>query len=461
MAKAAKTITKSSARFAAVTVLNQLDPKTNYAEAVLDKILLPTGRAQQTTDLVYGTLRNRQTIDMAIAKFAGCPITRIQDKILNIIRIGAYELIYCPYTAEYAIVNEAVENAKAIAGKKQTAFVNAVLRKILSHITKRQTELSDAKPKHTLPQSPDFGCEFDTDLLPDAQKQPDDFLAKAFSMPKWLITDWLNEYSPEKTRQICFASNRKPSIYLRPNILQITTAQLAKMLTKARINVEIITNEMIKVKSPKHITELAGFADGLFSVQDTTAALPVKLIAPKPNWKILDFCAAPGTKTTQLAELTNDNAQIFATDIDNKRLELVKESIKRLRLKSIKTFKFDQLQKILYRTGRFDVVLLDVPCSNTGVLAKRVELRYRISKKAVSRLAQTQLKLLETVAELIEKDGRICYSTCSIQGQENNQLIKDFLKKNQNFRLESENLTLPSAQGFDHDGGYVAILIKD
>jgi 16S rRNA (cytosine967-C5)-methyltransferase len=461
MAKAAKKILTSSARYAAATVLNQLDPKTNYAETILDKIMSPTGRTQQTTDLVYGTLRNRQAVDMVIAKFANCPTTRIPAQILNIIRIGVYELIYCPNTAEYAIVNEAVENTKSMAGKKQTAFANAVLRKILSHIIKRQTKLSDAKPQLTLPQSPGFGCEFDTDLLPDTQKQPEDFLAKAFSLPKWLITEWLNEYGPQKTRQICFASNRKPSIYLRPNTLQINATQLAKTLTKARINVEIIDNEMIRVKSPKHITELAGFADGLFSVQDTTAALPIKLLAPKANWKILDFCAAPGTKTTQLTELTNDNAQIFATDIDSKRLELVKENIKRLRLKSIRTFKFDQLQKILYKTGKFDVVLLDVPCSNTGVLAKRVELRYRISKKAVSRLAQTQFKLLETAAELIEKGGRICYSTCSIQGQENNQLIKNFLKENQNFKLESENLTLPSAQGFDYDGGYAAILIKD
>jgi 16S rRNA (cytosine967-C5)-methyltransferase len=461
MAKAAKKISKSSARFVAVTVLNQFDPKTNYAENILDKILSPTGRTQQTTDLVYGTLRNRQAVDMIIAKLAKCPTTRIPNKILNILRIGVYEFVYCPHTAEYAIVNEAVENTKRIAGKKQTAFVNAVLRKILSHIIRRQTELSDAKPKRTLPQSPDFGCEFDADFLPDSQKQPDDFLAKAFSLPKWLIDDWLDEYGPGSTKQVCFASNRKPSIYLRPNTLQVTAAQLAERLKKARINVEIIANEMIRVKSPKRITELAGFDDGLFSAQDLTAALPVNLLAPKAHWKILDFCAAPGTKTTQLAELTNDNAQIFATDIDSKRLEFVQENIKRLRLKSIKIFKFEQLQNILYKTGKFDAVLLDVPCSNTGVLAKRVELRYRISKRAVSRLAQAQARLLETAAELIEKNGRICYSTCSIQGKENNQLIKNFLKKNRNFKLESENLTLPSAQGFDHDGGYTAIIIKD
>lgn len=461
MAKAAKKKSKSSARFIAAKVLNQLDPKKNCAETVLDKILLPTGRAQQTTDLVYGTLRNSQTIDMVITKLANCPTRRIPDKILNIIRIGVYELIYCPRTAEYAIVNEAVENTKAIAGKKQTAFSNAVLRKILSHITKRQTKFSNAIAKRTLPQSLELGCQFDIDLLPDAQKQPDDFLASAFSLPKWLIISWLDEYGPEKTWHICFASNRKPSIYLRPNTLKLTAAQLTEKLTKARINVEIIDNEMIKVKSPKRITEIAGFTDGLFSVQDTTATLPVKLLAPKSDWKILDFCAAPGTKTTQLAELTNDNAQIFATDIDGKRLQLVKGNIKRLRLESITTFEYGGLQRISKEKGKFDAVLLDVPCSNTGVLAKRVELRYRISKKAVNHLTQTQLKILETGAELIEKNGRICYSTCSIQGQENNQLIKSFLKKNRNFRLESENLTLPSAQGFDHDGGYVAIIIKD
>lgn len=451
---------KSFARFIAASILNQFDAKLSYAESILNKLLPKTTQTQQTTDLVYGTIRNRPAIHTVINKFANCKAERIPNKILNIIRIGVYELIYCPHAAKYAVVNESVENTKSIAGKKQTAFVNAVLRQISSHITNRQILLKNANPKRTLPQTLNDGCEFDTDFLPDPDKLPADYLSAIFSLPRWLITGWLNEYGLENTRQICFASNRKPSIYLRPNTFRTTAKKLAEKLTNARIETAISENEMLKVKSPKLITKLPGFTNGLFSIQDLAAALPVKLLAPKQSWTILDLCAAPGSKSTQLAELTNDKAKIFATDIDSNRLRLVKENINRLKLKSIKIFDYEQLQKICDRAGKFNAVLLDVPCSNTGVLAKRAELRLRITKRAVNRLAETQIQLLQKASELINTNGKICYSTCSIQKQENENLIQNFLERNPAFKLDSEKLTLPSALSPDHDGGYVAILSK-
>ena len=139
-----------TARIVAMTVLNQFDPKRNYAGPILNKLLPQTGEKQRATDLVFGTIRNRAAIDMVLSKLADCPVERIPAKLLNIIRIGAYELIYSPATGEYAVVNEAVENAKAVAGKKQTGFVNAVLRQISRHITNRQIALSEADIKKSL-----------------------------------------------------------------------------------------------------------------------------------------------------------------------------------------------------------------------------------------------------------------------------------------------------------------------
>ncbi|MBA7475396.1 Ribosomal RNA small subunit methyltransferase B [subsurface metagenome] len=442
-----------------MNVLNQVDPKRNYAGTVLNRLLQQTNEKQRATDLVFGTIRNRSAIDMVIAKLADCPTERIPRKLLNIIRIGTYELIYNPATAEHAILNEAVENAKTIAGKKQTGFVNAVLRQITRHLQNRQIPLSDANGQSTLPQTFSSGCEFDISFLPELETLPLDYFSSAFSLPKRLVADWLDEFGTEKTRQVCFASNRRPGIYIRPNTLKTTTQQLAEKLHQADIDLEIAADEsMINIKAPAAVTELPGFAQGLFSVQDMTASQAVKALEPQSNWTILDLCAAPGVKTTQLAEVTGDKAEIIATDIDAERLEKVKENIARLGINSIATVAYAQLEQATSRAGPFDCVLLDVPCSNTGVLARRPEARFRIRPKAIAELVKIQGQLLETASSMIKPGGKICYSTCSIQNDENNGLIKKFLQEKNDFKLESELLTLPSAEGFDHDGGYVAVL---
>jgi len=457
-----------SARAIAIEVLNQCDPKRDYAGTILNKLLCETDQRQRATDLVFGSIRNRQAIDTVIAAFSSRDIERIPDKLLNIIRIGVYELIYVPETKEYSIVNEAVENAKGLAGTKhvpvktgkQAGFVNAVLRQVTRHITNRQIQLSQADSKRTLIQTPSTGCEFDTSFLPDPKLSYADYLSITLSLPKWLVSNWLEEYSEEPARQICLASNRRPSIYLRPNTLKTTAQELAEKLNKEDIDSEIVEGTMIKIKSPKAISSLPGFAEGLFVVQDITASQPVRILKPQPSWTMLDLCAAPGVKTTQLAEATGDSATIIATDIDNRRLEMVKESTARLGIKSVRIVATDNLQSITTEIGLFDAILLDVPCSNTGVLAKRIEARYRIKPKVIEEMTKTQSELLNTAATMIRPQGKICYSTCSIQKAENSELIRDFLQNKPHFKLETELLILPSAQTFDHDGGYVAILCK-
>jgi 16S rRNA (cytosine967-C5)-methyltransferase len=447
-----------TARTIAAIALNRFDPKRNYAGTILNKLLSQTDEKQRATDLVFGTIRNRSAIDMVIAKLADCRIERIPAELLNTIRIGAYELIYCPATAEYSIVNEAVGSAKAVAGKKQAGFVNAVLRQIARHIQDRQISLSGAEPQRTLPQTPSAGCEFDTVLLPEPAASPADYFSSAFSLPKWLVADWLAEFGAEKARQICFASNRKPSIYIRPNRLKTTTSDLAEKFHRADINFKIVDDSMISIESPQAITQLAGFAEGLFTVQDITAWQVIKALKPQSGWTMLDLCAAPGTKTTQLAEFADDKAKIIATDIDSRRLEKVKENTARLGISSVRIVAYKNLEKIAAEAGPFDCILLDVPCSNTGVLAKRPEARYRISVETITELTKIQLRLLQAAEAMINPHGKICYSTCSIQQDENSRLIRKFLQRNCNFKLEYESLILPSAEQPDCDGGYTAIL---
>ena len=447
-----------SARTVAVEVLNHYDPKRDYAGSILDRLRHETEQGQRATDLVFGTLRNRRAIDKVIATFSGQPVKRIQVRLLNIIRVGTYELIYCPSVKQYAIVSEAVASTKDIGGAKQAGFVNAVLRQITRHISNRQIILAESDAEHTLPQTPMTGCQFDTAFLPNRQESPAEYLSTVFSLPQWLVAGWLAEFDEESVWQICFASNRRPSIYLRPNPLKTTIEALTEKLRDAGIGFQIDSEDsMIRIISPQAISQLPGFAQGEFSVQDVSASKPVRILNPQCGWTILDLCAAPGTKTTQLAEATGDSAKIIATDIDTKRLEMVRENIVRLDIKSVDIVQYEEL---LNSHSRFDCILLDVPCSNTGVLAKRIEVSYRIEPKVVRELAGLQRKLLRTAAEMLKPGGKICYSTCSIQKTENSVIVEAFLKENQNFTLESEQLTLPTAEGFDHDGGNVAILTK-
>ena len=451
-----------SARAIAVQVLNRCDPEKNYAGPVLDKLLHRTEQKQRATDLVFGTLRNLRAVDTVITRFSGRPVQRISPHLLNIIRVGVYELVYAPATEEYAIVSEAVEHTKAVTGRKQAGFVNAVLRQVSRHISNRCAPLEGTGARRALPQSLAAGCEFDTDFLPDPQTSPDGYLSVVFSLPGWLVTDWLGRFGSEQTRQICAASSRRPSIYVRPNTLKTTTRELTDKLAAAGIETEIVEETMIRLKSPKAVDKLPGFAEGEFTVQDITASQPVRLLNPQPDRTILDMCAAPGVKTTQLAEATADSASITATDVDVRRLEMVKENVARLDVKSVRILAYEEILNSQFSTlnSKFDAVLLDVPCSNTGVLAKRIEARYRVSPKAVQELAGIQAELLRTAAEMVKPRGRICYSTCSIQSEENNGLVGDFLRQTGTFELESEKLVLPSAEGFDRDGGYTAILVS-
>jgi len=475
-----------SARTLAIDVLNRFNPRRDYAASILNNILDQTAEKQRATDLVFGTIRNRSAIDTVIAAFSSRPTERIPPRLLSILRIAAYELIYRPETPGYSIVNEAVENAKALLGKKQTGFVNAVLRNITRHIANRQAQISYAEVRTTLPQNPATGCEFDTPIVPDPQTNPADYLSAAFSLPKWLIADWLGEFGFERTRQVCFASNRRPSICIRTNPLRTTAGDLAQKLHEQHIDFETVPpdilressiehreSSVLRIKSAAAVTQLPGFAEGLFTVQDLAASLAVKMLDPQPGWKILDLCAAPGVKTTQLAEISAGSAEITATDINADRLKMVEQNATRLGIDAITVIPYADIESRSAEAGPFDAVLLDAPCSNTGVLAKRIEARYRLNPAAIQEFTATQGQLLSTAASMTMPRGRICYSTCSIQKAENNELVADFLRRTPDFELDSETLILPAAEipaqdphgkagpaGFDHDGAYVAILIR-
>lgn len=412
------------------------------------------------TDLVMGVLRNSAMIDTIVSKITGQAVNHFQIKLLDIIRVAVYELVYCPQTADYAIVNEAVNYATKISGGKGAGFVNAVLRKIQGHIINRETRLGQPDIRRTVPQTPQAGCEFDIEMLPDRNGSPADYLSVAFSLPGWLVENWLSEYGSEQATEICFASNRRPSVYLRPNPLKTTAQDLSAKLREAGIDCKIEPeSQMLKLSRPGAISELPGFNEGLFVAQDLSASGPVRLLNPQQDWNILDLCAAPGTKTTQLAEATAAKAKITATDTDVNRLKLVRENVVRLGVGNCVTvIDYQSLDGIFRKRGGFDCVLVDAPCSNTGVLARRPEVRHRITKKAIEDITKTQEELLSRAGAMLRQGGVLCYSACSIQPGENQLLVKRFLEGNPDFNLKAEKLVLPGAGEFDRDGSYAAVL---
>jgi len=462
----------NSARLIAVEALNRFDKaqkrhncsaqtRAPYASVILRNLLDKTNQKQRATDLVMGTIKYRSSIDLVLSAIADTPAKRIAPELINYIHVGLYELIYCPQTPEYSIINDAAENTKTIGGEKQVGFVNALLRKSAKRIISRTAQITQENIRFVLPRNNSNGCLFDRSFLADPKTQPENYLSCACSVPRFLIVAWLSEFGFEKTKSICIAGNRRPGIYIHPNSLKSSVYQLAELLTGDDVSFDITGDEkMIKLNSPGEITSIPGFRDGLFVVQDPTAAKPVIALLPKPGSRILDLCAAPGTKTVQLAELTNDKAEIIATDIDPDRLKKLDDNITRLGLSSIRTLPYEQITENAEKDGLFDDVLLDMPCSNTGVLAKRPEVRLRIKPKAIKKLTVIQDKLLAKAAKLTRPSGRICYSTCSIMKDENQNRIEKFLKEHPDFSLILEQLTLPADDEFDHDGGYFAIISR-
>jgi 16S rRNA (cytosine967-C5)-methyltransferase len=453
---------KKSARKIAVCVLDKISAdfsKGDYSE-YLREFITQTEEKARLTDIVSGSVRCRITIDYLIERISARPVKRIQKKILNVLRVGMYELVYNSKTAAYAIVDQAVNTAKHRTGKKQAGFVNAVLRETLRNIKERNQKLTAKPDSAIIPVSSDFGCEFKTKILPDYKKHKSDFLQLGFSLPGFLVDKWLSRFESGQVWQLCTASIRKPSIYLRVNPLKVSRTEFCKKITEEGIETEPVgKGNMVKVASPSDVTDIYGYRKGFFSVQDLTAEAVAGFMDIKKHTKVLDFCSAPGGKSCGIAELAGDELEITATDIEPSRLRQVDENTERLGLKSIKTVDYKKFIADESCRGSFDYVLADVPCSNSGVLARRTQVRHRINENSVKKLCKKQLEILRTTSGFVKTGGVICYSTCSILKEENEEVVQAFLKQNPDHRILKQKLTLPSAKKtFDRDGGYICLL---
>ena len=389
------------------------------------------------TELSFGCIRYRKFLDLWIDHISKLSYRKQPPKLRWLLHIGLYQLLKMDKVPFSAAISTTVEVAKKTDLKGLAGTVNAILRNTIRNIEKGN--------------------------LPKISADDLERISYIESLPKWLVEEIVNWVGIKEAKNIAKAFNNKPSIDLRINSLKTDLNKFLQELKDFDINAEPINqlNNAITLNShPRYIKNLPGYKEGMWIVQDRSSQWVGPLLNPKKGEKILDACAAPGSKTTHLAELTNDDAEILAVDRSEKRLKILKSNLERLDIKSVKTFKGDATKLIDIKPNLkyyFDKILIDAPCSGIGTFARNPDSRWSLNKEKIKELIYLQERLLESIFPLLKRDGTLVYSTCTICPEENKLLIKRFLSKNMQIKLEGERQILPK---FDKpgDGFYAAII---
>jgi 16S rRNA (cytosine967-C5)-methyltransferase len=291
-------------------------------------------------------------------------------------------------------------------------------------------------------------------VLPDPASDPAGYFADGFSFPRWLANRWLERYGPEECTRLGFWFNAPPPLWIRVNKLHSSRESYRIQLAASLIEAEAGEHPQ-SLRFPEHhaIRDLPGFAEGDFTVQDHSSMLVASALGVQPGMHVLDVCAAPGGKTTHLAELMDNRGRVTACDIDPKRLEIVTSLCQRLRVKGVETVVLKEDGEL--PVGVFDAALVDVPCSNTGVIGRRPEVRWRLKPNEFEYLIRLQTRLLIQAIERVKPGGPVVYSTCSIEPDENEGVVKAVCRGMRGVKVEAEHRTVP---GRPADGGYWARL---
>lgn len=418
-----------SAREIALRSLYKVEKNQAYSNIVLNqeiknnKYLLSNKDIGFISELVYGVTTWKLTLDEIIKKHSKIKVKKISPWILNILRMGIYQIIFLSKVPKSAAVNESVNLAKKYGNKGSIGFTNAILRKI---------EVKDFEEL--------FNIKDDTERI-----------SKTTSMPKWIVEKLLEQRRIEEVEQICKNSNERPKLTIRVNKLKTNKEELKQILTQNEIEyAETEMEDFLILKNLKNIEEMDAFKQGYFTIQDLSAGLAAATLAPKPNEKILDCCSAPGGKTTYLAEIMQNNGEIEAWDIYEHRLKLVEENAKRLGINIIKTKLQDATKFDPSRVRQFDKILLDVPCLGLGVIKRKPDIKWQRKPENINEINDVQLKILNNCSKYLKKNGELVYSTCSILKEENEKVIEKFMKNNKEFKYESEICinTTESRDGF-------------
>ena len=426
----------SPARETALTVLLAAEQSGRFVadlvhRQIADALVSRADRAL-VTEMVNGVVRRRAMLDAVIAAYSDTKLWRLDGRLLWVLRLALYQMMCLTRVPARAAVDEAVRLARQHGLGHLAGFVNGILRTMSRSLTPAGA-LADrvVVARRVIPIDAEHTIVATRDVLPDPETDRVAHLAAAFSYPEWLVQRWLERFGPERVRAVLGAGNERPRIYLRANRLRTTRDDLAARLAEAGVQtrptdlpegLELVRGRATDGSPARAqlaatgghalggtLTNLPGFAEGLFYLQDLTAMGVAPRLRPQPGERVFDLCAAPGGKATHLAELMENTGEIVAADQSPDRLARVAENAQRLGTDIVRTAPADQV------AGEFDAVLLDAPCTNTGVLARRAEARWRLSDASLDRAVAEQTALFEEAAGRVRPGGRLLYSTCSIE----------------------------------------------
>lgn len=405
-----------------------------YADAALDRVLrqadLTATDRRLVTELVYGSVRRQRSLDALIDQMGKKKAHQQPNDLRTILHLGLYQLRYQERIPASAAVNSTVDLAKENGFSGLSGFVNGLLRQYIR------------------------GAPHSTDPL-HLPENPVECLGVLHSYPNWIVQLWLEQLGMPETEQLCEWMNQSPAIDLRVNPLRTTIEQVESALEAAGIlarRLPHLPQALRLIGSTGPIQNLPGFSEGWWTVQDSSAQLVGHLLDPQPGEVVIDACAAPGGKTTHIAELMGDKGTLWACDRAASRLRKLKENTERLRLKSIQVCVGDSRNLSQFK-NLADRVLLDVPCSGLGTLHRHADARWRQTPESVQELSILQRELLTRTSTFVKPGGFLVYATCTLHPLENEGVIQQFLDRHRSWQiyppiLDSTAAALASSQGW-------------
>jgi 16S rRNA (cytosine967-C5)-methyltransferase len=426
----------STPRYLALQALRAIQ-KGIFADIALEQALHQLGSSDVdrrfVTELVYGTIRRQRTLDTIINQLADKPAAQQSSQVRLILHIGLYQLRFLTQVPSAAIVHTTVDLAKQSRLEGLAGFINGILRHYLRLMEQGVDPL---------------------DLNNDTD-DPIQQLGIAQSYPDWILQVWRHQIGLAETEQLCTWFNQPPHLDLRVNCLKTTVFDVITTMQSVGIQVEHIPGLPQGLRVRNHsgpVQLLPGFEHGAWIVQDGSAQLVSHLLDPQPHETVIDVCAAPGGKTTHIAELMEDQGVIWACDRAPSRLKRLQENLQRLGIRCVQMHPGDARQLTPHFQHRGDRVLLDAPCSGLGTLNRHADARWRQTQKTVAQLSLLQLELLTIAATWVKPTGVLVYSTCTLHPSENEQVITTFLQNHPDWKLEDPTQSSPGKRWVSPEG---------
>lgn len=408
-------IKTNNIRLISFDLLFRIMSKKSYPDLVINQYFLKNkhineGEIKLITEIVYGTIRWKEKLRYCLNLFLSHEIKN--KKVELILLIGIYQILHLNSIPDYAAINETVDLASIKFDKKIKNLVNALLRQI-------------SRNKENL----DF---------PDQKTDTSRFMSVNYSYPKWLIDKWIDSYGTKVTKNMCISLNEHSRATIRVNRNLIERDTMLELISSdCKPEKTKYSNVGIHIDNQYKIINSNLYKDGYFSIQDESSQIVSLILDPKAGQTVLDACGAPGTKTNHIAELMKNKGRIICCDINNKRLRLVNNDMKRLGSTIVQTINADAKDLTFNYKIKFDKILVDAPCSGLGTIKKNPDLKWNKNMDDINNLSSIQIGILNNVSRLVKTGGIVVYSVCTLMKEENEQVCEEFLNTNKNFNIDN------------------------